>query len=83
MPSYHINMVDQSNRRGYRANSTLENRIFHLYYDNSCENNIIKRYQRKKAESKAIIGQFNIALENDDSIRTVRKLGKKISEGVI
>jgi len=83
MPSYHINMVDQSNRRGYRANSTLENRIFHLYYDNSCENSIIKRYQRKKAESKAIVGQFNVHLEDDDSIRTASKFGKKINDGVV
>lgn len=82
MPSYHVLVVNQSNRRGYRANSTLENRIYHLYYENSCENKIIKRYQRKMAEAQAIEGKFNVCLENDNSIRTASKLGKKISEGV-
>ena len=76
-------MVSQSNLRGYRANSTLENRIYHLYYENSCENGIIKRYQRKIAESKAIVGEFNVTLENDDSIRTASKFGKKINDGVV
>ena len=83
MPSYMVNDVSQSNRRGYRANSVLENRIYHLYYENSCENGIIKRYQRKNAEAKAIEGKFNVCLENDDTIRTASKLGKKISEGVV
>ena len=83
IPSYHVNVVSQSNRRGYRANSTEENRIFHFYYDNSCENGIIKRFQRKMAESKAIVGQFDVCLEDDDSIRTASKLGKKINEGVV
>ena len=82
MPSYYVNVVSQSNRRGYRANSVLENRIYHLYYENSCENGIIKRFQRKMAESKAIIGQFDVCLEDDDTIRTASKLGKKINEGV-
>jgi len=81
MPSYHYETVAQSNRRGYRANSTLENRIYHLYYENSCENGIIKRYQRKMAEAQAIEGKFNVCLEDDDTIRTASKLGKKISEG--
>lgn len=83
MPSYHYETIAQSNRRGYRANSTLENRIYHLYYENSCENGIIKRYQRKLAEAQAIEGKFNVNLEDDESIRTASKLGKRISEGVI
>ena len=83
MPSYHVNVVSQSNRRGYRANSTDENRIFHFYYDNSCENAIIKRFQRKMAESKAIVGQFDVCLEDNDTIRTASKLGKKIVEGIV
>ena len=82
MPSYHYETIAQSIRRGYRANSTLENRIFHLYYDNSCENGIIKRYQRKMAEAQAIEGKFDACLEDDDTIRTASKLGKKINEGV-
>jgi len=83
MPSYQVNVVSQSNRRGYRVISIVENRIYHLYIENSCENGIIKRFQRKMAESKAIIGQFDVCLEDDDSIRTASKLGKKISEGVV
>jgi len=83
IPSYHYETVAQSIRRGYRANSTLENRIYHLYYENSCENGIIKRYQRKMAEAQAIEGKFNVCLEDDDTIRTASKLGKKISEGVL
>jgi len=34
------------------------------------------------AESKAIVGQFDVCLEDDDTIRTASKLGKKIMEGV-
>jgi len=83
MPSYHYETVAQSNRRGYRANSILENRIYHLYYENSCENRIIKRYQRKMAEAQAIEGKFNACLEDDDSIRTASKLGEKISKGIV
>jgi len=83
MPSYMYETVAQSIRRGYRVISTLENRIYHLYYANSCENAIIKRYQRKMAEAQAIEGKFNVCLENDDTIRTASKLGKKISEGVL
>jgi len=83
IPSYHVNTVEQSNLRGYRAVSTVENRIYHLYYENSCENKIIKRHQRKMAESKAITGQFNVHLEDDDSIRTASKFGKKINDGVV
>jgi len=83
IPSYHVNIVSQSNRRGYRANSTLENRIYHLYYENSCENGIIKRYQRKLAESEAIVGQFDVCLEDEDSIRTASKLSKKINNSII
>lgn len=82
MPSYMVNTVTQSNRRGYRANSILENRIYHLYYENSCENAIIKRFQRKNAESKAITGQFNVVLENDSKIRTASGLGKRINDGI-
>jgi len=83
IPSYMYEVVAQSNRRGYRANSTVENRIYHLYYENSCENGIIKRYQRKMAEAKAIEGRFDVNLEDDDSIRTASKFGKKINDGVI
>ena len=83
MPSYMVNDVSQSNRRGYRHNSVLENRIYHFYYENSCENGIVKRYQRKNAEAKAIEGKFNVCIENDETIRTASKLGEKISKGII
>ena len=82
MPSYQVNIVSQSNRRGYRVISVLENRIYHLYYTNSCENGIIKRFQRKMAESKAIVGQFDVCLEDDETIRTASKLGEKINKGI-
>lgn len=78
MPSYLVNVVNQASRRGYRANSTVENRIYHLYYSNSLENDIIKRYQRKLAESKAINGQFDVVLENDKEIRTASQLSNEI-----
>jgi len=83
MPSYMYETVLQSNSRGYRSNSILENRIYHLYYENSCENGIIKRYQRKLAEAQAIEGKFNVFIEDDDSIRTASKFGKKINDGVV
>jgi len=82
MPSYMVNVVSQSDLRGYRMNSTQENRIYHLYYENSCENGIAKRFQRKMAESKAVNGQFDVCLEDDDTIRTASKLGEKINEGI-
>jgi len=82
MPSYMYETVLQSNSRGYRSNSILENRIYHLYYENSCENGIIKRYQRKLAEAQAIEGKFNVFIEDDDSIRTASKFSKKINDSV-
>lgn len=83
MPSYLVNVVSQASRRGYRANSTIENRIYHLYYSNTWENDIIKRYQRKLAESKAINGQFDVMLEDSKDIRTASQLSNKISNTVI
>ncbi len=81
MPSYRYDIVSQSNRRGFRANSTLENRIYHLYYENSIENNIIKRYQRKMAEAQAIEAKFDVALESED-IRTSSIFGKKLNDSI-
>lgn len=82
MPSYMVNEVSQSNRRGYRANSTLENRIYHLYYENTIENDIMKRYERKLVESKAIVGVFDVEIEDDKDIRTASKLGTKINDSI-
>ena len=79
MPSYRVDIVSQASRRGYRANSTLENRIYHLYYENTVENDIIKRYQRKLAESNAINGKFNVTIEDDENIRTASQFSSKLS----
>src|SRR5574344_584498 len=77
MPSYRVDIVNQSARRGYRANSTMENRIYHLYYENTIENDIIKRFQRKLAESNAINGIFDVAIE-DEKVRTSSQFSSKI-----
>ena len=82
MPSYFVNSVSQSSRRGMRANATLENRIYHLYYENTIENKIMKRYERKSAESKAIVGQFDVILEDDKDIRTMSKMANKINSSL-
>ena len=68
-PSYRVDIVSQASARGYRANSTLENRVYHLYYKDTFEEEIEDRYERKIAESNAINGRFNVALE-DKKIRT-------------
>ena len=78
MPSYRVDIIFQSSRRGYRCNATMENRIYHLYYSNTIENDIIKRFQRKLAESNAINGIFDVALENEE-IRTSSQFSSKLS----
>jgi len=35
------------------------------------------------AEAQTIEGKFDVCLEDDDTIRTASKLGKKIMEGVL
>ena len=82
IPSYHVSVISQAIRRGYRANSTQENHIYHLYYENSFENTVMKRYQRKRAEAESIEGKFSVQLENEDEIRTASKLGKRINDGI-
>lgn len=79
IPSYQVNIIAQATRRGYRVNSIADNRIYHLYYVDTIEDAVIKRYQRKLAESKAIEGKFNVTIEKEDEIRTASKLAKKIS----
>jgi SNF2 family DNA or RNA helicase len=79
MPSYRVDIVNQSSKRGYRCNSTMENRIYHLYYENTIENEIIKRYQRKLAESNAINGSFQVDIEDDNTIRTASQFSSKLS----
>ena len=77
IPSYRVNVVAQASRRGYRANSTLENRIYHLYYKGTLEDNLIKRFERKMAEARAIESKFDVTLESDN-VRTSSAFGKKL-----
>jgi uncharacterized protein YktA (UPF0223 family) len=79
IPSYQVNVISQAIRRGLRANSTQENRIYHLYYKDTVESKTEERYQRKRVESEAIKGKFDIDIENE-KIRTASKLGKKIND---
>lgn len=81
-PSYHVNITSQAIKRGYRANSTVENRVYHLYYKDTVEDKVIKRYQRKVAESRSIEGKFNVNLENETDIRTASSFGKRIADGI-
>lgn len=82
MPSYRVDIVSQASRRGYRANSTMENRIYHLYYKDTIEEDIIERFQRKLAESNAINGKFNVDLEDKNKIRTASQFSSKINENM-
>jgi SNF2 family DNA or RNA helicase len=81
IPSYHVNTIEQAIRRGYRANATQENRIYHLYYKDTVESAICERYQKKKVESNAIEGKFNVQIENEN-VRTASALGKKINDSI-
>lgn len=82
IPSFMVNAVEQANRRGWRANTTLENRVYHLYYEGVYEERAIKKYQRKKAESNAIVGKFNVTIESED-IRTASKSAKAIDSNIL
>lgn len=75
-PSYHVNIVKQSSRRGMRINSTLENRVIHLYLKNSIEESIMERFKLKLAESNAIQNRF----DQVDVKRTASSLGDKINK---
>lgn len=77
-PYYRYDIISQATRRGYRANSTVENRIYHLYYKNTCEETIIDRYQRKLAEAKAIEGEFFVNIEAGKNLRTLSKMSDEI-----
>lgn len=82
MPSYRVDVVSQGSRRGYRRNSIWENRVYHLYYEGTDEDTIIKRYQRKLAESNAINGKFDVQLEDDKKIRTASQFSSKLNQGL-
>ena len=77
-PFYKYDIISQATRRGYRANSTEENRIYHMYYKGTCEEDIINRYQRKLAEAKAIEGDFFVNIEQDKDLRTLSKVSNSI-----
>ncbi|WP_330112574.1 hypothetical protein VSU16_14440 (plasmid) [Cetobacterium somerae] len=80
-PQYRYDIISQATRRGYRANSTEENRVYHLYFKNTCEEEIINRYQRKLAEAKAIEGDFDVNLEKNKNVRTISKMSAAIVSG--
>ena len=89
MPSYDVSEVSQANRRGYRINTEVENRIYHLYYENTVEKEIIERFQTKRLESKAMEGVFdvNIESEKEEKLRShsksVNKLVKELEDSMI
>ena len=78
-PSYRVDVITQATHRGYRANSQISNRIYMLFYENSIENEINKRYQMKLAESYAIEGKFDVEIQ-DENIRTASALSKKLND---
>ncbi|WP_297488731.1 hypothetical protein, partial [uncultured Cetobacterium sp.] len=77
-PYYRYDIISQATRRGYRANSTVENRVFHFYFEDTCEEEIIDRYQRKLAEAKAIEGDFDVNIEEEKDLRTLSKTSADI-----
>lgn len=79
IPSYMVNTVTQASRRGYRVNSKYENRIYHLYYRNSIESEIMERYQLKMVESKAIEAKFNFQV---NIARTASAMSKRIFDSL-
>ena len=79
IPSYRVDVITQATHRGYRANSKISNRIYMLFYENTIENEINKRYQMKLAESYAIEGKFDVELQ-DENIRTASALSKKLND---
>ena len=79
MPSYRVDVITQATHRGYRANSQISNRIYMLFYENTIEGEINKRYQMKLAESYAIEGKFDVELQ-DENIRTASALSKKLND---
>ena len=79
IPSYRVDVITQATHRGYRANSQIANRIYMLFYENTIENEINKRYQMKLAESYAIEGKFDVELQ-DENIRTASALSKKLND---
>lgn len=82
MPSYEVNVVSQANRRGLRLTSILDNEVYHFYYEDTLEEDIMDRYQKKQAEARAIEANFDVAQEEHKSIRTYSKGVKDILETI-
>lgn len=83
MPSYFVNIVAQANRRGYRINSPYKNEIYHLYYKDTFEEEIMDRFQTKRLESKAIEANFNIIYEEEKELRTYSENTSKLYEKLV
>ena len=76
-PTYHVNTVRQAKMRGLRANSVKDNFVFHLYYKDSIEEEIMNRYKLKLMESESVQAKF---VHLDDVKRTASSLGAKIEK---
>ena len=72
---YRVNIYEQAKMRGYRADSTQDNRVFYLYYGNTIEAEIMERYKLKLGESKAVECRLSLNVEGQ---RTSSSLSKKI-----
>jgi len=73
-------------KKGFEKQLEHDNRKC-IYTDNNKINLLIIWYwdfdNIEEILSKAIVDEFNVTLENDDSIRTASKFGKKINDGVV
>lgn len=78
-PSYHVNIVKQAMKRGLRINSTEDNHIYHLYYNDGIENEIMERFKLKLVESESVQAKFI----DVDVKRTASSLGAKIEKELI
>lgn len=79
-PTYQVNIVRQAMRRGLRANSTEDNHIYHLYYENTIEHGIMERYKLKRVESESIEAKF---LDDEAyTRRTASSLSNKIVDKI-
>lgn len=79
-PTYQVNIVRQAMRRGLRANSTEDNHIYHLYYEDTIEHGIMERYKLKRVESESIEAKF---LDDEAyTIRTASSLSNKIVDKI-
>lgn len=76
-PTYHVNIVRQAKMRGLRANSVVDSNVFHLYYSDGIEKEIMERYKLKLAESESIQAKFT---DITGVKRTASSLGARIEK---